>query len=161
MILQKKISRLLSLWMTLVVLVILYISRVSKMENAQFYRFGAHDDLIIMGFVVDTTQKYVVVVSYCFINSMFRTLFNSVLKPYVMNNIQDEKRHYTESISFAYEISCVNSIYSWFDWYIYMNILLSQVDMVLFEVTADLLMTITTTHYYLNYEKPAEYSILV
>lgn len=41
-----------------------------------------------------------------------------------------------------------NNIYIWFDWFIYINILLEQVDMVIIEICTDLLMYVITTTYY-------------
>ena len=51
---------------------------------------------------------------------------------------------------FAYEVTYVSTIYNWVDWYIYMNLLLAQVDMLLTEILADLIMSGLVTYYYLG-----------
>ena len=48
-----------------------------------------------------------------------------------------------------YQIVMCNTIYTWFDWFIYINILLSQIDMVFVEITTDIVVTICITRYYL------------
>ena len=53
---------------------------------------------------------------------------------------------------FAYEVTNVITIYTWIDWYIYMNLLLAQLDMFLTEMLADVIMSSATTYYYLNTE---------
>jgi hypothetical protein len=50
----------------------------------------------------------------------------------------------------AYEISCVSTIYNWFDFFMYMHILMSQIDLLLVEVSADIIMTIIITKYYID-----------
>lgn len=131
--------------------VLSFSSRYASDEQKLFYRFGPNDHLKIMGFTIDTKEKYAAVVLYCFMNSMFRTLYNSVLHSWLINNVQDESKKKPKSMTvFAYEATCVTTIYMWFDWYIYMNILLSQLDIVLIEICADLLMSNTVTYYYLK-----------
>jgi hypothetical protein len=51
---------------------------------------------------------------------------------------------------FAYEVTNIVTIYTWVDWYVYMNLLLAQVDLFLTEMFADVLMSVLTTYYYLN-----------
>jgi len=41
-------------------------------------------------------------------------------------------------------------IYNWFDFFMYMNILLSQIDMLLVEVFSDLIVNYFLTKYYLS-----------
>ena len=53
---------------------------------------------------------------------------------------------------FAYEITYVIIVYNWVDWYIYMNILLAQVDMLLIEITCDMIMSGVIARYYLNHK---------
>jgi len=139
------------MWILLIGILIINISKYADNEQKQFYKFGPNDDLTILGFIINTRNKYCIVVSYCFINSVFRTLHNSILHAWLINNIQDEtKNKPIEMRKLAYEITCVTTIYTWFDWFIYINILLSQIDMVLIEITADLIISVITTAYYLN-----------
>jgi len=151
---QNVISKLISAWMIIVIGTILALLKYEDDEQKAFYRFGPNKDLIILGFCIDNKSKYIGIVTYCFVNSLLRTLYNSVLHPWLINNIQDETRIKPREIhSFGYEVTIVTTTYMWFDWFIYMNILLSQVDMVLIEISADVIMSLFTTMYYLNIER--------
>ena len=149
--LQKRISRIISIWMISITILIINISKYADSEQKKIYNFGPNKDLNILGFIIDTQYKYILVISYCFINSIFRTLYNSILHSWLINYIQDETKEKSIEIRhFAYEITCVTTIYAWFDWFIYINILLSQIDMVIIEIVADLIVSILTTTYYLR-----------
>lgn len=148
---QRIVSKLLSLWIISISILIIFLSKYADDEQKKIYRFGPNNELNILGFIINTREKYILVISYCFINSIFRTLYNSVLHSWLINNIQDESREKNKDIkNIAYEITLVTTIYNWFDWFIYINILLSQIDMVIIEIIADLLISLFTTRYYLN-----------
>jgi hypothetical protein len=49
-----------------------------------------------------------------------------------------------------YEISITNTIYSWFDWLIYIHMLLAQIDMFLIEVFTDILAICIVTRWYIK-----------
>lgn len=148
---QYIVCKTISLWMFIITCTLLGISKYATEDQKQFYRFGPNSDLKILGIYIDNGGKYFGIVVYCFINSMFRTLHQSILHAWLINNVQDESKEKPTSIKkFAYEVTCVSTIYMWFDWFIYMNILLSQIDMVIIEICADLLMSIATTTYYLK-----------
>lgn len=143
-------------------ILILYIAKYANIEQTTFYNFGPNDSLIILGFKINTKLKYILIISYCFINSIFRTLYNSILHAWLINNIQDEtKEKSIEMRQLAYEITCVTTIYTWFDWFIYINVLLSQIDMILVEIGADLIVSIITTTYYLRINHQLENSFLL
>jgi hypothetical protein len=75
------------------------------------------------------------------------------LNPWLINNVQNINIVKPKQISgFAYEVTYVVTIYNWVDWYVYMNLLLAQVDLFLTEMFADVLMSSLTTYYYLNTE---------
>jgi hypothetical protein len=79
-----------------------------------------------------------------------RTLNHVIMQPWITNQVQDISKPIEVSTFAAYEISCVYSAYVWFDFFMYMNILLTQIDMMLIEVGADLIMTVVLTTYYLR-----------
>jgi hypothetical protein len=80
-----------------------------------------------------------------------RALYQTILHPWLVTYIQDETKIKPPAVQpFAYQVTIVIQIYAWFDWFMYMNILLSQIDMVIVEIVADLMMSIITTRYYLN-----------
>jgi hypothetical protein len=74
------------------------------------------------------------------------------LQSWITNHLQDESSMLRsgDEYRFSYEISCVNTIYAWFDWFLYMHILLSQIDLFLVEVSVDIMMTLLITNYYLG-----------
>lgn len=143
--LQKKVCRLLLGWMVIII--------SSSLFTIDIYhlRIGPNDDLKIFGWIINTPTKYFGVVIYCLINSVFRTASSNILSPWMINNIQDENKNIdTSQHRFAYEITAVTTIYHWFDWYIYMNILLSQIDMVFVEITADVIISLWSARRYMK-----------
>jgi hypothetical protein len=55
-----------------------------------------------------------------------------------------------KDISKQYEISIINTIYSWFDWLIYIHMLLAQIDMFLLELTTDVIAIYFVTRWYIK-----------
>jgi hypothetical protein len=131
-----------------------------------FYVIGPHSHFNILGIYIDTTGKYIFIIVYCFVNSTCRTLCNSILHSWLINCVQNEnlnenenwnnkdKRSIKKYKRFAYKVTIVTTVYTWFDWFLYMNILLSQIDMFMVEIISDLFTSILTTHYYINKSKP-------
>jgi hypothetical protein len=138
-------------WQIAVIVALSCLVTTSGGTDKSFYRWGPHRDLAILGFVVDTPLKYAGVITYSFVNAVVRTTHRHVLSPWLVNNVQDAQRDKTGiSRPFAYEVSAVLTLYQWIDWLLYMNLLLTQIDMMLFEVCAELLTAVATTHCYLR-----------
>jgi hypothetical protein len=72
------------------------------------------------------------------------------VKPWITNQVQDVSKPVNVLKINAYEITCVSCLYIWFDFFMYMNILLAQIDMMLIEVGTDLITTTILTTYYLH-----------
>jgi hypothetical protein len=150
---EKITSRIIILWIVLIVVSIFYLYDKMDSESKKFYMFGPNNNLIVFGIEINTYQKYFVIIIYCLINSLMRTSCRDILISWQTNSVQDiTKPKNKELMYFAYEVSCVTTIYGWIDWYIYMNLLLAQVDMLIIEVSSDLLMSCIITRYYLNYK---------
>ena len=113
-------------------------------------KFGPNDSLVIFGTLVNTNEKYLGVVVLCIMNSAIRVMNTNIIHAWVINNIQDTKIYFKVNASHAYEITAVHAIYSFVDWYFYMNIILSQIDLFLIEMVVDLMMAIVTTRHYLT-----------
>jgi hypothetical protein len=111
---------------------------------------GPSDKLIIFGSQINTNIKYAFVVVLCVFNSAIRVLNTNIIHAWVINNIQDTKIYYKVNTRHAYEITSIHAVYSFVDWYFYMNIILSQIDLFMIELVVDLIMAILTTRYYLN-----------
>ena len=149
---ERIVSRIMIAWMIMVGTTISLLYRYANPTDVSFYRFGPSSTLIIMGFVIDRAGLYVGVISYCIINSMIRTACHDLLLPWLTHRSQDRTAFKPPGIApLAYEITMVTAVYFWMDWFIYLNILLSQIDMLLAEIVADLMVSVLVTRYYLNY----------
>ena len=145
-------SRGITLWMVSVIIGLGIMLENQGLIGTHIYRFGPNEDLYILGFCIDTVEKYSVFAVFCCLNSGMRTLNQVILMPWITNQVQDISKPMEVSPYSAYEISCVSSAYIWFDFFMYMNILLTQIDMMLIEIGTDLIMTVILTTYYLKRE---------
>jgi len=144
------VSRIITGWMGVMTVLMCVIANEST-TSATFYRFGPQSDLIILGYTIDTVTKYGLVILYALINTVVRNLNHNVIAPWVTLNIQDDavdKRNVDRA--HAYEISIASTVYSWFDWLIYIHMLLAQVDMVIIEMGADVAASTAITYWYLE-----------
>ena len=143
---ETRVARLVAIWMGAIVAAMTVIA--SQDSNIPIFQIGPNEKLIIFGIVINTTAKYVAVISFCFLNSGIRTLNHNILQPYIINVIQDKENKTAITYKQSYELSFVYTIYNWFDFFMYMNILMSQIDMLFIEITADLMITfVLTTDY--------------
>jgi len=141
------------LWMIFIVASLSSLYDQMDSETKSFFMFGPNKNLMVFGIVINTYSKYSVIVVYALINSLLRTSCRDVLISWQTNNVQDISKPKKKKIRcFAYEVVCVTTIYNWLDWYIYMNLLLAQVDMLIIEISSDLLMSCIITRYYLNFK---------
>ena len=149
------VSRIISAWMILILTILLsYIFANTEQftGDTTFYRFGPHSELVILGIVIDTAEKYCIVVLYAIVNTIIRNFDHNIIAPYITLNVQNINAQNNEinNIPKQYEISIVNTIYSWFDWLIYINMLLAQVDMFFLELTTDVIAVYFVTGWYIK-----------
>lgn len=141
------------LWLLFIFCALLLVLLFNK-ENttySSFYNTGPSNNLIILGIVIDTKLKYSCLVLFCSVNSCFRTLSHNFLASWLINNVQDNKANKeTLNRSIVYSASIINVIYTWVDWLLYMNILLSQIDLFFCEVLSDIIVTCVCNNYYLQ-----------
>jgi len=83
-------------------------------------------------------------------------MHHNVIKPWITNQVQDINNTILINHTKAYELSSVSTIFIWFDFFMYMNIILSQIDMLIIETTIDLIMVLFVTKYYLNFKTAAQ-----
>jgi hypothetical protein len=148
-------SRLITVWISLILVGMGILLPMQPTTDTTFYRFGPHSDLIVLGFVIDNYTKYLLIILYCMCNTLIRAINHSVIIPWITLTIQDtspeaEAKKAIMNQKMAYEISIISTIYAWFDWFIYINLLLAQVDMVLAEVGMDIIATAIITYLYMN-----------
>lgn len=138
-------------WMFTVICSLGILLNQQGLLGTHIYRVGPNSDLYILGFCIDTVPKYWAVVVFCFLNSGMRTLNGGVLRPWITTQVQDLTKPVEQIPRIkAYAISCIASLFGWFDFFMYMNILLTQIDMMFIEVSADMTMTLILTTYYLR-----------
>ena len=149
------VSRIIATWMIIILTILLsYIFANTEQftGDTTFYRFGPHPELIILGIVIDTAEKYCLVVLYAIVNTIIRNLDHNIIAPYITLNVQNinASNNDIKDIPMQYEVSIINTIYSWFDWLIYINMLLAQVDMFLLELTTDVIAIYFVTGWYIK-----------
>ena len=149
------VSRIITCWMVVILTIMLSYIFANKEDytgDTSFYRFGPNPELVIIGIVIDTPTKYGLVVLYAVINTIIRNLDHNIIVPWIMLNVQNIKitNIDTKDISKQYEISIINTIYSWFDWLIYIHMLLAQIDMFLLELTTDVIAIYFVTRWYIK-----------
>ena len=140
------IARILLTWLFILLALITVMSYNDKTVKIHI---GPSDSLIIFGTTINTNKKYVAVVMLCIFNSAVRTMNSNIIHPWVINNVQDTKIYFKVNIYHAYEITAIHAVYGFIDWYFYMNIILSQIDLFMVEMVVDLIMAMLTTKYYL------------
>jgi hypothetical protein len=150
------IARILLLWLVILITIIIVMSYNDKNVKTNI---GPSDSLIIFDMVINTNQKYAIVVVLCIFNSAIRVMNSNIIHAWVINNIQDTKIYFKVNIYHAYEITAIHAIYGFVDWYFYMNIILSQIDLFMIEMVVDLVMAILTTRYYLNIKTQSEITL--
>jgi len=149
------VSRIITCWMVVILTIMLSYLFANKEDytgDTSFYRFGPNPDLVIIGIVIDTPTKYGLVVVYAVINTVIRNLDHNIIMPWIMLNVQNIKITNIDAkdIPKQYEISIINTIYSWFDWLIYIHMLLAQIDMFLLELTTDVIAIYFVTRWYIK-----------
>jgi hypothetical protein len=141
--------RILESWMIGVVTTMCVL--LTKEEKiGSFYRFGPSSTLVVLGLSIDNVKMYIGVLVYCFVNTCIRNLNNQIVTPWITNVVHDTTVSKSQiSTAIVYEIVIINVIYTWVDWFIYINLLLAQVDMVIVEICTDLIVTGFVTRMYL------------
>ena len=140
------IARILLLWLFIFMTIIA--SMTYNKSNIQT-NIGPSEALIIFGTTINTNKKYAAVVVLCVCNSAFRVMNLNIIHSWIINNVQDTKIYYKVNTYHAYEITAIHAIYGFVDWYFYMNIILSQIDLFMVEMVVDLCMAMLTTRHYL------------
>lgn len=141
--------RMLQCW-TASVLVALGILLQKGSAFKRFYQFGPSDNLIVLGLVIDNYAIYAGVVFYSFFNTIIRNLNNKIVGSWitlVVHNTTISKQDISHL--YIYEIALMSAIYSYIDWFIYLNLVFSQLDIVLIEFAGEMLITFVVTRMYL------------
>lgn len=133
--------------------IIFLLSICVQHQKSAFFQFGPNQDLHIFYITIDNGWKYTVVVLYTICSTVIRTLQQEVLMPWIIQSVQNDKEKTEYVKKHAYEIVLIDVLYRWFDWFMYMNILLAQIDMTLIETVGNMITSYYMTHYYLLLRK--------
>lgn len=143
----EQLTKYLFIWMVSVTGFIIYINQDSQNP---FFKLGPNNNLKIFYISIDNGYKYILVVCYTLTSTVIRTLQQEIISPWIIQSIQNETEK-TEFIrNIAYQVVIVDGLYKWFDWFMYMNILLTQIDMMLIEMIGNLVISYITTYYYVQ-----------
>ena len=126
-----------------------------------FYQFGPSKNLIILGLVIDSYALYTGVVFYSFFNTIIRNLNNKFVCSWitlVIHDITISKQNMSHF--YMYEITLMSSIYTYIDWFIYLNLVFSQLDIVLIEFAGEILVTFIMTRIYLSISPHADIAMV-
>ena len=150
------LSRIILSWMIGISIVMAVMVPKQSDDINTFYRWGPQADLVIMGIYVNTMPKYVGMIFYSVLNILIRNTNHNVIIPWITHNIQDNSTEANANklnlfLPHVYEISIVSTLYSWFDWVIYINMLLSQIDIVVIELLMDLICNAFITTWYMQH----------
>jgi hypothetical protein len=126
-----------------------------------FYQFGPSENLIILGLVINNYALYAGVVFYSFFNTIIRNLNNQFVGSWITLVIHDTTISKQDiSHLYMYEITLMSSIYTYIDWFIYLNLVFSQLDIVLIEFVGELLITFIVTRMYLTISPQADIAMV-
>lgn len=138
-------------WMGLVMIIM--VASVHESPNTKFFRMGPHEDLAIFGIAIDTGAKYTLIFLYTCVSTVVRTLQQEVLRPWIIQKVQNDHEKELSVRKDAYMVVTIETMYIWFDWFMYINILLAQVDLMIVEVIGNLAAVWFTTMLYLQQSK--------
>ena len=149
------ISRIIFTWIVSITIMLAVTLSESNDTDMTMYRFGPHNELFIIGICIDTYYKYTIIILYCIINTSIRNISHNVIGSWITLNVQDnsvegKKQKLLLNKYHAYEIVNVYTLYYWFDWFIYIHLLLAQIDIVIIEMGSDIITTILVTRWYLT-----------
>ena len=148
--LEKCIGRIILCWIVLILSFLAIVVSNQHIQQYKQFQFGPSKDLVILGIIVDDYSTYGFVILFCFLNSGVRTIHHNIIQPWIINNLQDEKCTTNITYFTAYELTLLSTTYTWIDFFMYMNIIMSQIDMFLIETGSDMIATIIVTTYYVR-----------
>jgi hypothetical protein len=120
-----------------------------------FFNFGPSKTLQILGITIDSYIKYIILISYICINNLFKELKDSIVDPWLINDIKILKSDVIslEIYQLALFVSSVNTVYIWIDWFISIQMILTQFDLLCVEILSDLFFNYLSIYYYWNRRK--------
>lgn len=130
------------------------VSVSSDNSSTKFFSFGPSEDLVILDIKINTGWRYSVVIFYTIVSTVARTVLQEIVAPWLIQTVQNDKPKDAYAQRYAQEVALGEVIYRWFDWFMYMHILLAQVDMMIVELAGNLAAVAYTTRMYMKPKDP-------
>lgn len=156
------VNKALLAWAAVCSLVIaLFLTFLPDQGSTKFFSFGPRDDLVILDLRINTAWRYSVVIMYTVLSTLARTVLQEIVSPWLIQQVQNDKPKDAYTRRYAQEVVFGEVIYRWFDWFMYMHILMAQVDMMIVELIGNLIAVYYTTRMYLkDVEEPDQELLL-
>lgn len=156
------VNKALLAWAAVCSLVIaLFVTFLPDSGTTKFFSFGPREDLMILDVRINTPWRYSVVILYTIVSTLARTVLQEVVSPWIIQQIQNEKPKDAYTRRYAQEVAFGEVVYRWFDWFMYMHILMAQIDMMIVELVGNLIAVFYTTRMYLKENKEPERELLL
>lgn len=156
-----RINKALLLWAaTCSLFLTIAVSMTAGESSTKFFTFGPREDLVILDVRINTGWRYTVVVAYTIVSTIARTVLQEVISPWLIQTIQNDKPKDAYAQRYAQEVAIGDVIYRWFDWFMYMHILLAQIDMMLIELTGNMIAVVYTTRLYMKPRDPEAFELM-
>ena len=134
------VSRIIAIWIALI--------GSGLLLATSHHRIGPNPHFIILGMTIDTTHKYVLLCAYVILNIILRNMNFNIISPWLIQNVQNTAS-IIMPVPHVYQIAICFTLYGWIDSIIYINVLLSQYDIILLEIVTDVIINAYITRTYL------------
>jgi len=156
-----RINKALMAWATFCTIFLgIAVASYSNVTSTKFFTIGPREDLVILDVQINTYVRYLIVIIYTIISTIARTVLQEVISPWLIQTVQNDKPKDDYAQKHAQEVAIGEVIYRWFDWFMYMHILLAQVDMMIVELAGNLVVVIYTTKMYMKPKEPDEIELI-
>lgn len=137
-------------WIGVVCFILIFAFYAGSSVQQSFFTCGPNEHLQLLGVRIDTWTRYAAVVAYTVGSTCFRTLHVEVLSPWIMQSVQNNDAKCKYTMDHAMFVIMVSVVFTWLDWFMYLNILLSQLDFLLVEIAGNVWVTLLTTKQYMR-----------
>lgn len=117
--------------------------------NKDFYRFGPGDNMIVLGIRIQNNMMYFGLIIFSMINTIFREIHQDMTNSWLINYIQNpfirkDPKDYSQTMF----INLIFTLYVWFDWFVSINMITTQIDLLLVQIVPSVLISILSTKIY-------------
>lgn len=156
---QGQIATCLSIWIVSIIGSIIYLG---KEKVIIFLNFGPNENVKFIGIVVDDWTKWGSLMVFTMVTQTLKMLADEIISPWIINTIMDDKCKVYHSISY-YKSQFICQTYYLFSAmvkFFQISISITQLDFVLVYVLTDIIISVYTTHMYLQSKKEECHSLI-